>query len=706
MSICNQKACIAWMLSFVHLCSNAQATDPFLDLALQEVLELEITSVSKKPQTVSRAAAAVFVITGDDIRRSGAQNLPDALRLAPGLQVAQVSANTWAVSDRGPNGRFANKLLVMIDGRTVYSPMFSGVIWAAQDTILADIDRIEVIRGPGASLWGANAVNGVINIITKPTAATQGTLVDVSTGTNSAGQVSMRYGGQLQELGSWRLYGKAFENHAFDLADGLGKGMDGWRQQRLGLRADLNPSASDAVTLQTEIHHGTYGESALLNTKLPPSAQLRGINQANAGGYVLARWQRDLANNNSFTVQSYFDRSSMDWPAHTYFQTDIFDIDMQYHHRAIAGHDFVIGAAFRQSNDATHDSTTGLPANIVPYETFSVDRLRTRMWSVMAQDDIRLIPEKLTLTLGSKFEKYDLEDLKPLPNVRLMWTPEEGQTLWTSASKAIRTPSRIDRNGSVSALLAPDTLINGQTMPRPVFGNMSGNNTAEQLWAYEVGWKQRLGPGFTLDTTAFYNNYSKLRSHRIDMTQVSCLPNYGVPMPPGSPNFAECFLPVPLPNQYFLVPSTLGNELSGHSKGVEVWLDWQVSRQQRWQASLTRYNMTINNNDPSVYSFESPLSSPKWSGNVHWSYTPSKHIETDVIVRHVGSLQDVQFRQFIPSYTALDMRWAWHSTPQMQWSVTGRNILNSRHLEFMSEVADVAHTLIGPSVILGLRVQY
>lgn len=706
MSICNHNACIALMLCLSPLCVGAQATDPFLDLALQEVLELEITSVSKKPQTISRAAAAVFVITGDDIRRSGAQNIPDALRLAPGLQVAQVSANTWAVSDRGANGRFANKLLVMMDGRTVYTPMFSGVMWATQDTVLADIDRIEVIRGPGASLWGANAVNGVINIITKPTAATQGTLVDVSAGTHSAGQMSMRYGGQLEGLGSWRLYGKTVENKAFDLADGLGKGMDGWRQQRLGLRADLNPSSRDAVTLQSEIYQGAYGESALLNTKLPPAAQLRGIEQANAGGFVLARWQRDLENNSSFTLQSYLDRSSQDWPAHTNFQIDIFDIDMQYRHRAIPGHDWVVGAAFRQSNDATHDSTTGLPSGIVPYETFSVDRLRTRMWSVMAQDDIRLIPETLTLTLGSKFEKYDHEDLKPLPNVRLMWTPQESQTLWASASKAIRTPSRIDRNGSVNALLAPDTPINGQIMPRPVFGNMSGNSTAEQLWAYEVGWKQRLGPGLTLDTSAFYNNYSHLRSHRINMANVSCLPAYGIPVPPGSPGFAECLLPVPLPNQYFLVPSTLGNELSGNSKGLEVWLDWQASRQHRWQASVTRTSMTIHNSDPSVYSFESPLSSPKWSGNVHWSYTPHKHNETDVVIRHVGGLQDVQFGKYIPSYTALDLRWAWNSTPHMQWSVTGRNLWMSRHLEFLSEVADVAPTLIGPSVVLGLRVQY
>lgn len=197
------KTYIAVLLGLIYAGAHAQTADrePFLALALQEVMELEITSVSKKPQTVSRSAAAVFVLTGDDIRRAGAQNIPDALRLAPGLHVAQISANAWAVSARGTNGRFANKLLVMIDGRTVYSPMFSGVFWDVQDTVLADIERIEVIRGPGAALWGANAVNGVINIITKSALATQGTLIDMSAGSTTQGQLSMRRGGQWDGLG-------------------------------------------------------------------------------------------------------------------------------------------------------------------------------------------------------------------------------------------------------------------------------------------------------------------------------------------------------------------------------------------------------------------------------------------------------------------------------------------------------------------------
>lgn len=702
------KIQLAVWLSLFLMGASAQTPEPepFLALALQEVMELEITSVSKKPQTVSRSAAAVFVITGDDIRRAGAQNIPDALRLAPGLQVAQISANAWAVSARGANGRFANKLLVMMDGRAVYSPMFSGTAWDVQDTVLADIERIEVIRGPGAALWGANAVNGVINIITKSAVATQGSLVDMRAGTTTKGDLSLRYGSQIEGLGHWRLYGKAFENEALTLANGQGKAMDAWKQQRLGWRADMNPSAQDAVTVQSEIYQGKSGESALLNRLLPPGNLLLGTTQTVSGGHLLARWQRDLPHNNSLTVQTYFDHSKRDWPAHPFLRLDTLEADFQYRHRAIGGHDMVLGAAMRHNDKKFSASTTGLPEGIVQYDTFGIDRLKTRMWSVMAQDDISLIPEVLTLTLGSKFEKYDNDKLKPLPNARLLWTPNENRTLWAAASKAIRTPSLVDSHGTIRALLPPEFTFNGDGLPRPGFVEVMGRTTSEQLWAYEVGWKQRLAPGLTLDTAAYYNDYSQLRAGSFNLNNMRCLPLYNLPLPAGSPPYAECYSPVPLPHQYLILPAALTNDFSGHSHGFEASLDWQASRHHRWQAQVTRYAMALKTAAANVYSWDSPNSSPKWSGSVRWSYTPDARTELDVMVRHVGALRDVLFGQSVPSYAALDMRWAWSPAPGVQWSVAGRNLMASRHLEFVSEAVDVARTLVGPSVILGLRLQY
>jgi iron complex outermembrane receptor protein len=685
----------ALVICSLHLCAAAETTGSFFDLALKEVLELEVTSVSKKPQTVSRAAAAVFVITSDDIKRSAAQSIPDALRLAPGVQVAQISANSWAITARGPNGRFANKLLVMIDGRTVYSPMFSGVFWDSQDTVLADIERIEVIRGPGAALWGANAVNGVINIITKSAAATQGILIETSVGTQTQGNVSMRYGSQIEGLGNWRMYGKAFENKPLDLADGLGKGMDGWRQQRMGLRADLNPSAQDAVTLQTEIHQGSYGESSQLNTTTPPAYTVQGTSQVDMGNHFLARWQRDLADNNSLTLQSYYDHTRRDWPAHPYFQVDTWDFDAQYRHRAINSHDIVLGASFRQYSDHIQTSTADIPTNTVQYATMTVPEQSSRMWSVLAQDDISLVPNEWILTLGNKFEKYQAESVKPLPNIRLLWTPNDNQTLWSAISKAIRTPSRADRDGTITSLMPSDYKFNGATLPRPSFINISGQTTSEELWAYEIGWKQRFAPGLTLDTSAYYNDYTKLRS--ASTTDLVCKPSL---------NLYDCYGPSQ-PNQYFDLPTTLSNEYAGYSAGLESSLDWKISRQHRLQTSVTYYVMKLMTSLTNVYPLESPYSSPHWSGSAHWSYTPNKQIEIDIIVRHVGSLNNEPIDlSSIPSYTTTDIRWAWHSAPSVQWSVTGRNLFMSHHLEFTSEISDVARTLIGPSVVLGLQVKY
>jgi iron complex outermembrane receptor protein len=324
----------------------------------------------------------------------------------------------------------------------------------------------------------------------------------------------------------------------------------------------------------------------------------------------------------------------------------------------------------------------------------------------LVQDDISLRPDALTLTLGSKFEKYDTEALKPLPNVRLLWTPSDDQSWWTSASKATRTPSRIDRHGTILSLLPPEYTFQGQSLPRPAFLEASGKTSSEDVWSYELGWKQRLAQGLTIDASAYYNNYTHLRSGSFELANMRCLPAYGFAPIPGQP-YAECYVSNPyMATQYLVLPATLANQYTGHSQGMEVWLDWQASRQHRLQANASRYAMTLKSTTDNAYSFDSVHSSPKWTGSMRWSYTPDKRTETDVVLRHVGALSDVLFSQAIPSYNAVDVRWAWNSSPEVQWSVTGRNLLMSRHLEFISELSDVARTLIGPSLTLGLRVQY
>lgn len=688
---------VSLWLGFHGLAQAAGGPDlNFTSLDLQEVLDLEVTSVSKKPQTISRAAAAVYVITGDDIRRMGVQNVADALRMAPGVQVAQVNSNAWAVTARGMNGRFANKLLVMVDGRTVYSPLFSGVFWDVQDTLLADIERIEVIRGPGAALWGANAVNGVINIITKSSAVTQGGLMEVSKGSQDRGTVSLRYGGQIEGLGHWRVYGKTLKRDPLKLSNGS-PGMDDSSQQRLGWRADLNPTEWDAVAIQGEFYNGVHGESAQLNRYSPPGSSIVGTRQAVSGGHFLARWQRDLSRGNSFTLQSYIDRNERDWPSHTYSKIDTIDVDGQYRFREIEDHDVLIGLSYRENRDQARPSYTGLPPDTVVLNEFTADSSHRRTWSAFFQDDITLKPDEWTLTLGAKVEKHSAEKPKFLPNIRLLWTPEERQTFWASASKALRTPSRSDNNGTLNMLLSPDYLLDGQSLPVPAFLQVTGQTRSEELWAYEAGWKQRLSPGLTLDTSVFLNRYQRLRSGRLDSSMALCQP--------GDLPLTACFGP-PIPGQYLLLPSQFSNAVKGQSQGLEVWVDWQASREHRVRANASYFKMKLQTLDSNSYSFETVGSSPRWSGTVRWSYTPSSREEWDMSLRHVGALSDILFNQRVPSYTALDLHWSWRAAPGVQWTVTGRNLLTSRHLEFISEMGDHARTSIGPSVLLGVRVEF
>lgn len=668
----------------------------FAGLDLQEVLDLEITSVSKKPQTISRASAAVHVITGDDIRRMGVQNIADALRMAPGVQVGQVGANAWAVSARGMNGRFANKLLVMVDGRTVYSPLFSGVFWDVQDTLIADIDRIEVIRGPGAALWGANAVNGVINIITKSSAATQGGLLEVSKGSQDRGTVSLRYGGQIEGLGHWRVYGKTLKRDPLRLVNGS-VGMDDARQERLGWRADLTPTSRDAIAFQGELYEGVHGESAQLNQYSPPWSTITGTRQKVSGGHVLARWQRELSQGNSLTLQSYFDRSERDWPAHPTSKIDTFDVDAQYRLRQFEGHDLVMGMSYRNIQDEAEPSSTGIPPGTVIFNDFNANRNVNRLWSAMVQDDITLKPDEWTLTLGAKLEKFSSEDPKLLPNVRVLWTPDETQTFWASAAKAVRTPSRGDNNGVIRILVPPEFTVGGGTLPVPGFIELSGGTRPEDMWAYEAGWKQRLGAGLTLDTSIFYNRYRNLRSGTSNTSTALCQP--------GNLPLFFCYGP-PMPGQYLLLPAAFGNAVKGHSQGLEVWMDWQASREHRVRANASYLKIKLKSLHSDSYSLETEGSSPRWSSSLRWSYTPSAQQEWDLSLRHVGKLKDVLFNQAVPSYTAMDLHWSWRAAPGVQWSITGRNLLTSRHLEFISETGDHARTLIGPSVHVGVRVQF
>src|SRR5213593_5305657 len=426
-------------------------------LSIEQLMNLQVTSVSKRPERLSQTASAIQVITQEDIRRSGASSLPEALRLAANLQVAQLDSRQWAISARGFNSTTANKLLVLIDGRTVYTPLFSGVFWDVQEVPLADIDRIEVISGPGATLWGANAVNGVINVITKDAKDTQGFLLAGGGGTEQHGFGTVRYGAALGSSVRARIYGRGFDRDATALPSGQ-DAADDWHLEQGGFRMDWEASRASRVTVQGDLYDGRI-------------AQDSGGDIAVSGGNVIAKWSHTLSERSSLAAHLYYDRTDRDIPGVFGEDLDTYDVDLQHRARVGARHEVVWGLGYRLINDRVVNSSglAFLPSHVA------------RQWFTgFVQDEIALVPNRLHVALGTKIEHNDYTGFEIQPSGRVSWTVSPSGTLWAAVSRALRTPSRIDRE-----LFAP-----GQP---PYFLAGGPDFHSEKLLAYELGYRQQQG---------------------------------------------------------------------------------------------------------------------------------------------------------------------------------------------------------------------
>jgi iron complex outermembrane receptor protein len=410
-----------------------------LEMSLEELLDVQVTSVSKRPQSLSDAAAAVFVITNEDLRRSGVRNIPDALRMVPGINVARIGSNKWAVTARGFNGRFANKLLVLVDGRTVYSPTFSGVYWEALDLMLEDVERIEVIRGPGATLWGANAVNGVINIITRHAADSQRGLVSAGVGSEERGFAAARYGARLAEGTYGRLYAKAFERDAFAFPGGRGAG-DGWQALRGGFRVDSQFSGQDGLTLEGDIHSADIDQQIVLPQLAAPFVRQVADTASVAQGNIMVRWDHTASADSGWTLQAYYDHFARD-EVFLDERRDTFDLELTYRVVSDRLHSVVWGSGYRLTRDEFDPTPI---VDVVP------DSRTDQLFSAFVQDQIELVDDRLWLTLGSKFEHNDYTGFELQPSARLGWTLDARNKLWASISRAVRTPSRGDHKHSAA----------------------------------------------------------------------------------------------------------------------------------------------------------------------------------------------------------------------------------------------------------------
>jgi iron complex outermembrane recepter protein len=451
------------------------SVDTLKTLSLQELADLEVTVVSRNGQRARDAAAAVYVITEEDIRRSGARSLPEALRLAPNVQVARATSRSWAVSARGFAAPFSNKLLVLIDGRTVYSPLFSGVFWDVQDTLIEDIDRIEVISGPGASVWGANAVNGVINVITKNASDSLGGIASVGAGTEERFLSGARFGGSIGSDAQYRLYGKYFNRADSILPTGDDAG-DGWRAGQGGGRIDWNPTRTDIVTLQWDAYRMS-------------GDQLEAADVLQSGGNLLTRWTRALDANESLHMQMYYDRVRQFTPDEFGDTLDTIDLDTQYERDMGTHHHLMVGGGYR----FTHDVVENLPGSIA----FLPPRLDRHLFSAFVQDEVDVPGDRVRLTVGTKFERNDYTGLEVQPTARVA-VAHGPHMFWGAVSRAVRTPSRFDRD-----LFFPST---------PPFVFAGGPEFgAETLVASEGGWKAT-GGDVLASVAIFVNAYDDIRS--------------------------------------------------------------------------------------------------------------------------------------------------------------------------------------------------
>ena len=662
--------------------ANAAEKPSLLDLGIEQLMNMEVSTASRRDQPLSHTAAAAFVITREDIRRSGATNIPEALRLAPGVDVAQISASKWSVSIRGFSGRHANKLLVLLDGRTLYNPMFSGVYWEIHNPPLEDVERIEVIRGPGGTLWGANAVNGVINIITRHTSATRGGLADLWVGTQQQFG-TLRWGGRLGESGDFRVFGKADRDDPFDTVAG-GAVHDDFDRQQVGFRTDWSAGGTDQFTLQGDLIRLDQGQELVLPAAdNPPSYHARVSDRVDVtGGNLLGRWERSLAVDSEIRVQAYWDYYERDEITRSE-RVSTFDLDMQ-HHLSVGGRNEIVwGLGYRH----TEDEAVGNPALVV-----GVPESRSlNTYSGFAQDEYELLDNRVWLTFGAKIEHNDLTGWEWQPNFRALWAPDADQSVWASIARAVRTPSRGERDYRITLDVQPP-MSPSNPLPLALSQSIYGSPDygSERLIAYELGYRARVTHGLTLDAAVFYNDYDDLLTARL-----------GQPVIVGS---------------HLLVPLTTANDMEGHSYGAELALDWRPNEQWRVQPTLSLlmpdFRLKPSNNLPSNEGVrQREGSDPKIQFSLRTGWSPRSDLNLDLWLRSVSAVPGAGRTSLftdlpeVDGYVTLDARIAWRPKAGLELALIGKNLLQPSHLEYIDDIYPLSEE-VPRSLIFALRYEF
>jgi len=628
---------------------NRETPDDLTELSLEELINVEITSVSRKEEPIFKAPSAVTIVTGNDIRRSGATSIPEALRMVPGLDVAQVNAHDWAISSRGFNDLFANKLLVLMDGRSVYTPLFSGVFWDVQDTMLEDIERIEVIRGPGATLWGANAVNGVINIITKGARDTQGLLANAGGGTEERGFANLRYGGQLAENTHYRVYTKYF-NRDDTVTPSGDDSNDAWSMARTGFRADYEQDWINTLTFQGDLYYGDLDDTYIVPTLTPPYTSVVDEPAHVSGGNGLARWTHHFSEEADLQLQLYYDRTERNTSLIDEARNTV-DLDLQHRFPILERHEVIWGLGYRFAHDDQSGNNFAL--------SFDPTDRSTHLYSSFLQTEWDLLEDLVELTLGSKFEHNDYTGFEVQPGARLTWTPNDRNTVWGAVSRAVRTPSRVEDDGRVLNTVTPGPPLTAVSL----FGNNSFES--EELTAYELGYRVKAHAQVSVDVATFYNDYDSLRSFES-----------------GSP-----FLENNPPPPHVVVPFEAVNDMTAETYGAEVALEYRPLDWWRWRASYTYLRMQLHLPDgsPDTISESAEGTSPHNQAGLRTSIDLPWNVQLDLTGRYVDSLPTYG----IPAYVTMDARLGWRPNDRLEVAVVGQNLLDDQHPEFRSSFITV-----------------
>jgi iron complex outermembrane receptor protein len=637
-----------------------QTPSDLANKSIEDLMNIEVTSVSKKEQKLSRIASAIFVIAQDDIRRSGATNIPDVLRMVPGLDVAQINGSTWEISSRGFNAQFANKLLVLIDGRTVYSPLFSGVYWDVQDVPLEDIDRIEVIRGPGATVWGANAVNGVINIITKGAKETQGGLLTAGSGTHEPGFGVAQYGGKVRQATSYRFFMKGFDYNSFPSLSGQ-DGHDGSDLLHGGFRMDSTLSKQDSLTVQGDIYKGHSGDMINIVALTPPFGETLAARIGVSGGNVLGRWNHTFSPKSDTSLQIYFDRAKRNRVIEEE-GVNTFDLDFQHHLGWGSRQDFVWGAGYRYISYATTGSLTA---------SFHPASQGLQLFTSFVQDEIALKPDRLFLTIGAKLEHNEFSGFEFQPSARIAWSLSKKYMLWAGYSRARRTPAPTDRgiDFSLGAFPGPGGL--------PVLLTVQGGPTtvSENLDAFEAGYRAQLRANVSLDLSTFYNRYGDLTTFE--------------PAPP----FVELN---PLP-PHLNVPIVFANQMRGETHGLEMTVNWKITDRWTLTPGYAFERIHLRTSPASQDTMSVPTgegNSPHIQAQLRSNLVLPRKLEWNTSAYFVGRLPV----QPVPAYTRLDTGMTWRASEHLSVSLVGQNLLKDHHLEAHSSDQNEFSSLIKRSV--------